>query len=149
MVSRPKLIFTDFCQLTFIWMCVFLMYNRFYLSLFRLFYLEISRVQSLEICRLCTLEISREYTLEISSRRNKLLFQSEYLSNTFFVKTHVLNMKNAPSKKVFIILCSVRDHPYNTSDKGVGGFKKWYFWLTFSTVFMLTYWVGGSEKVQK
>ena len=30
----------------------------------------------------------------------------------------------------------------------VGGFKKWPFLLTFSTVFMLTYVDGGSKKVQ-
>jgi hypothetical protein len=31
----------------------------------------------------------------------------------------------------------------------VGRLRKWQFLLTFSTAFMLTYWVGGSEKVQK
>ena len=31
----------------------------------------------------------------------------------------------------------------------VGRLRKWQILLTFSTAFMLTYWVGGSEKVHK
>ena len=40
------------------------------------------------------------------------------------------------------------DHPFIMSAKGLGGSRKWPVLLTFSTVFMLTLWVGGSEKVQ-
>ena len=43
----------------------------------------------------------------------------------------------------------IRDHSYITSAKVLGGFKKWQFLLKFSTVFMLIWLVGGSEKVQK
>ena len=41
------------------------------------------------------------------------------------------------------------DHPYTTSAKDwVGGSRKWPVLLTFSTVLMLRYSMGGSEKVQ-
>ena len=40
-----------------------------------------------------------------------------------------------------------REHLYITSAKGMGGSRQWPVLLTFSTVFMLTMWVGGSEKV--
>ena len=51
-------------------------------------------------------------------------------------------------RKVFYL----RDHPYITSAKGLGGCGKWPFLLMFSTVFMPIQWMGGpvdgSEKVQ-
>ena len=35
-----------------------------------------------------------------------------------------------------------KDHPYTTSAKdSLGGFKKWQFLMTFSTIFMLTRWL--------
>ena len=41
---------------------------------------------------------------------------------------------------------TTRDHPYITSAKGLEGWvgsEKLQFWLTFSTVFTLKYWVSG------
>ena len=43
-----------------------------------------------------------------------------------------------------------RDHSYITSAKVLGGWVwKMPVWLTLSTVFILTEWVSGAEKVQK
>ena len=51
-------------------------------------------------------------------------------------------------KTFFPIICLTWDHPYIMSTNGLGGWgQKGLFLMTVSTVFMLTYWVGGSEKV--
>ena len=38
------------------------------------------------------------------------------------------------------------DHPFIMSTKGLGGSRKWPILLTFSTVFMLTLWVGQKKS---
>ena len=45
---------------------------------------------------------------------------------------------------------AIRDHPYITGGIMAGWVSsKKLFLVTFNILFMLTYWMGGSEKVQK
>ena len=60
----------------------------------------------------------------------------------------VINLLSYIDKMYRNMICPM-DHPYITSAKGLDGFRKRPFFLSFSTVLMLTYgWVCRSRKVQ-